>query len=473
MTKKKFNPVTKAVLTRLAEAVGAENVRTDDEALEIYASDETEDLAFAPEVVVLPTTTDAVAPVMKIAWEENIAVTPRAGGTGLSGGALPLFGGIVLGIERLDKILEIDTDNLMAVVEPGVITQELQEAVEKVGLYYPPDPASRGSCRLAGNLAESAGGPHAVKYGITRDYVTGIEAVLADGTVIHHGGKLLKNATGYNLTQLIIGSEGTLAVITKIFVKLIPLPKYKTTLLVPFPTLEAAARAVPAIMNAGITPAVLEFMEQDAIRISEKHLSIRIPNSDAAAQLLIELDGNDESVIQHLAEKVCEIVLEQGASDVLLAESSAKQQYLWNMRRAAGEAVKSLSVYKEEDTVVPRNNIVPLLIGVKEIAGRYGIETVCYGHAGDGNLHVNILKMDMSDDKWKNKLDPAIVEIFELTVSLGGTISGEHGIGYSQKKYLPVAFSPEEIDLMRRLKTAFDPKGILNPGKILPDPEPS
>jgi glycolate oxidase len=244
-------------------------------------------------------------------------------------------------------------------------------------------------------------------------------------------------------------------------------------LLVPFPTLESAARTVPAIMNAGITPSVLEFMEQDAIRISEEHLSISIPNSDAAAQLLIELDGNDEAAIQQSAETVCELVMKQGATDVLLAESSAKQQELWNMRRAAGEAVKSLSVYKEEDTVVPRNNIVPLLMGVKEIANRYGIRTVCYGHAGDGNLHVNILKMDMSDDDWQNNLDPAIVEIFELTVSLGGTISGEHGIGYSQKKYLPVAFSREEIDLMRRVKLAFDPKGILNPGKILPDSDPA
>jgi glycolate oxidase len=473
MTEKTFNSVTAQVLSRLREAVGEDNIRTDAEALEIYGSDETEDFAFPPEVVIFPTDAAAVSRVMRIAWEENIAVTPRAGGTGLSGGALPVFGGIVLTVERLNGILEIDTDNLMAVVEPGVITQELQEAVEKVGLYYPPDPASRGTCRLAGNLAESAGGPHAVKYGITRDYVTGIEAVLADGTVLRHGGKLLKNATGYNLTQLIIGSEGTLAVITKIYLKLIPLPRHKTMLLVPFPTLESAARAVPAIMNAGITPSVLEFMEQDAIRISERHLSISIPNSDAAAQLLIELDGDDEGAVQHVAERVCEIVVEQGASDVLLADSSAKQEELWNMRRAAGEAVKSLSIYKEEDTVVPRANIVPLLLGVKEIAARYGIKTVCYGHAGDGNLHVNILKMDMSDEDWKSNLDPAIVEIFELTVSLGGTISGEHGIGYSQKRYMPVALTPEEIDLMRRLKAAFDSKGILNPGKILPDPEPS
>jgi glycolate oxidase len=309
-----------------------------------------------------------------------------------------------------------------------------------------------------------------VKYGVTRDYVMGIEAVLSDGTVIHHGGKLLKNATGYNLTQLIVGSEGTLAVITKIFLRLVPLPQHKVTLWIPFEDLEAAARTVPAIMNTGITPACLEFMEREAVEITEDHLGIKIPHSEgAAAHLLIELDGNDESVIQKEAEAVCEIALEQGAADVLLAESSEKQNELWNMRRATGEAVKSVSVYKEEDTVVPRNNIVPLLIGVKEIARRHGIRAVCYGHAGDGNLHVNILKMDMSDSDWNTKLDPAIIEIFELTVSLGGTISGEHGIGHSQKNYLPIAFSAEEIALMRRIKQSFDPLGILNPGKIFPD----
>ncbi|UCG53101.1 MAG: FAD-binding protein [Candidatus Latescibacterota bacterium] len=469
MKKSDYNDINDEILRELRAHLGEDNVRVDDDALDEYASDETEDLAFPPEVVVFPRSTKHVSSVMKIASHHVIPVTPRGGGTGLSGGALPIYGGIALTVEQMDRILEIDQKNLMAVVEPGVITQELQEAVEKVGLYYPPDPASRGSCRIGGNLAECAGGPHAVKYGVTKDYVLGVEAVLPDGTLIKHGGKLLKNSTGYNLTQLITGSEGTLAVVTKVYLRLIPYPRCRVTLLVPFPTLESAAHTVPAIMNSGITPSALELMERDAIKITERHLDVTVPNSDAAAQLIVELDGNDESVIEKEAERVCEIAMEEGASDVLLAESSSKQNEIWDMRRATGEAVKSLSVYKEEDTVVPRFNLVPLLTGVKEIAKRHGITTVCYGHAGDGNLHVNILKMDMSDDDWRNNLDVAITEIFELTVSLGGTISGEHGIGYTQKSFLPVAFKTEEIELMKRIKAAFDPRGILNPGKIFPE----
>jgi len=464
-----YRQVSEEIISRLRDAAGEDAVLVDDEARARYGADETEDLVFPPEVVVLPSDAASVAAVMKIAWQNDIPVTPRAGGTGLSGGALPVHGGILLSVERLNRILEIDRKNLMAVVEAGVVTQNLQEAAEEVGLYYPPDPSSRGSSLLCGNLAESAGGPHAVKYGVTKDYVLGIEAVMPDGSFVRHGGKLLKNATGYNLTQLIIGSEGTLAVITKIYLKLIPLPRHRVTLWIPFESLESAARTVPAIMNAGITPAALEFMERDAVKIAEEHLDVAIPHSDAPAQLLIELDGNDEGIIERESERVCEIAMQEGALDVLLAESSARQQELWSMRRAMGEAVKSVSVYKEEDTVVPRNNLVPLLLGVKEIAGRYGITTVCYGHAGDGNLHVNILKNNMSDTDWNQNLTPAIVEIFELTVRLGGTISGEHGIGYSQKSFMPIAFAPHELSLMRRIKDAFDPKNILNPGKIFPE----
>ncbi len=466
-----FNPVTPEIVQRLEDSVGKKFVRTDEESLVRFASDETEDLVFMPEVAVLPRDTEAVSAVMRIATEYNIAVTPRGAGTGLSGGALPVCGGIVLCTAGMNRVLEIDRDNLMAVVEPGVILQEFQETVEEMNLFYPPDPASRGSCFIGGNLAECSGGPRAVKYGVTKDYVVGLEAVLPNGEIIRHGGKLLKNVTGYNLTQLLVGSEGTLAIITKIYLQLIPLPPHRSMLLVPFETLESCARAVPAIMNAGIIPSVLEFMEREALKITEKHLDTKIPNSDAAAQLLIELDGDSPGQIERTAERVCEILMAEGATDVLLADTSAKMNELWSMRRAIGEAVKSVSVYKEEDTVVPRNNIVPLLIGVKEITARYGIRAVCYGHAGDGNLHVNILKMDMTDEQWDEQLDPAIREIFELTVSLGGLISGEHGIGWVQRKYLPIAFSETEISLMKAIKQVFDPAGILNPSKIFPDDE--
>lgn len=464
-----LNRLSPAILDELRALLGEAAVRTDSESLDLAASDETEDLAFKPDVVVVPKTVEDVAEVLRLATRHRVPVTPRGAGTGLSGGALPVHGGIVLSTRGLDRILEIDRENLMAVVEPGVITQVFQEAVEAQGLFYPPDPASRGSCFLGGNLAECSGGPRAVKYGVTKDFVTGVEAVLPTGDIIRHGGKLLKNVTGYNLSQLIIGSEGTLAVITKIFLRLLPLPTHRVLLLVPFEDLESSARAVPAIMHAGIIPSVLEFMERDAIEITERHLSTTFPNAQAAAHLMIELDGNDESVIQRDAERVAGIVLERGATDVLVADTDTRMNEVWAMRRAIGAAVKSESVYKEEDTVVPRGRLVPLLTGVKEIARRHGIRTVCYGHAGDGNLHVNILKMDMTEEKWQHALEPAIHEIFELTVSLGGMISGEHGIGLVQKNYLPIALSPAEIDLMRAIKRAFDPHGILNPGKIFPN----
>jgi glycolate oxidase len=463
------SPVSAAVLDELRAALGPECVHIDDDTIEVCASDETEDLVFRPDVVVTPRDTPGVAAVMRIASRHGLPVTPRGAGTGLSGGALPVRGGIVLSTRALNRIIEIDHANLMAVVEPGVITQVFQEAVEAEGLFYPPDPASRGSCFLGGNLAECSGGPRAVKYGVTKDWVTGIEAVLPNGQVIRHGGKLLKNVTGYNLTQLIIGSEGTLAVITKIWFRLLPLPRHRMLILVPFDTLEASARTVPAIMHAGIVPSALEFMERAAIHMAEEHLGRPFPNSAAAAQLLVELDGNDEGLIQRDAERVAEIALAQGATDVLAADTPAKMGELWALRRSLGMAVKSVSVYKEEDTVVPRSNLVSLLLGVKDIAARHGIRTVCYGHAGDGNLHVNILKLEMSDEEWERRLPPAIREIFELTVSLGGLISGEHGIGYVQKNYLPIAMTPAEIGIMRTIKHAFDPAGILNPGKILPD----
>jgi glycolate oxidase len=458
--------LTPALLNELRAIVGEGNVLVDTESLGIYGRDETEDFFFPPDVVVKPNRTDQVSAILRLANTHQIPVTPRGGGTGLSGGALPVHGGILLSMERFNRILEIDDVNFQAVVEPGVITQIFQEELERKGLMYPPDPASRGSCHLGGNLAECSGGPRAVKYGVTKDYVLGLEAVLPNGDIINTGGRVLKNVSGYNLTQLIIGSEGTLAVITRIIFRLIPLPRERKVILAAFATLEDAASAVAAIFQGGITPSALEIMERAAVKAAEDQLGKKFPNGDAEAQLLIEVDGNDTDVLQREIETIAGIIERFHVLDVLLAEDRQKVEDVWALRRSMGEAVKSFSVYKEEDTVVPRAQLPRLIRGVKEICSRSGVRSICYGHAGDGNLHVNLLKDGMDDATWNRRLEPAIREIFQLTVSLGGTISGEHGIGYSQKGYLPIALSETELRLMREIKKTFDPNGILNPGKI-------
>ena len=436
-----------------------------------YGHDETEDLVFIPDLAVLPNTVDQLSKILKYCNENNIAVTPQGARTGLSGGALPLHGGLAVSMKNFNKIIKIDEDNSQVTVEPGVITQILQEAVADKGLFYPPDPASKGSCFIGGNLAENSGGPKAVKYGVTNEYVLNLEVVLANGSVVWTGANVLKNATGYNLTQLIVGSEGTLAIITKAVLKLIPHPKQNMLMLVPFRSSEEACEAVAAIFKKGITPSGLEFMERDALIWTKDFIkddSIIIPE-DIQAHLLIEVDGNHEDILMNECEQIMSVVENFKIDEILFAESEAQKNVLWNLRRKVGEAVKSNSVYKEEDTVVPRYNLPNLLKGVKEIGKKNGFKSVCYGHAGDGNLHINIIKGDLSDDFWNNGLALAIREIFELTVSLGGTISGEHGIGLVQKNYMDIPFNSIQLDLMKSIKGVFDPNGILNPGKIFPD----
>jgi glycolate oxidase len=435
-----------------------------------YGHDETEDLNFPPDVVLKPSTTKEISEVMKYCFEMNICVTPLGARTGLSGGALAVHGGVGLSMERFNQILEIDEKNLQVHVQPGVITQVLQETVEKQGLYYPPDPSSRGSCFIGGNLAENAGGPHAVKYGVTKDFVLNLEVVLPNGEIIQTGANTLKNSTGYNLTQLMVGSEGTLGIITKAVLKLIPKPKHDILMLVPFSSAERACAAVSAIFRAGITPSALEFMERDAIDWTLKFVDdIQLPIGDEVqAHLLIEIDGNHLDMMMKDCEIIMEVVQEFEAGEILFADDQTQKDKLWKLRRRVGEAVKSNSVYKEEDTVVPRFELPTLLKGVKEIGGRYGFQSVCYGHAGDGNLHINIIKGDLSDEIWTHQLPLAIKEIFELCVQLGGTLSGEHGIGWVQKEYMPISFSQTELTLMRSIKHVFDPKNILNPSKILP-----
>lgn len=462
-----FARVTPGIVEELRAAIGPDGVITDEETLKPFASDYTEDLVFMPEVAVLPRTTEDVQALMRIASKYNVPVTPRAGGTGLSGGALPVLGGILLSCHRMNRILEIDRENLIGVVEPGVITQVFQEEVEKFGLFYPPDPASRGSCTLGGNVAENAGGPRAVKYGVTKDFVMGVEAVLPDGSLIKAGGKLYKDVSGYNLTQLLVGSEGTLAIITRIYFKLIPWAPHRKVLLAPFNSLEAAAKAVVAVFSKGVQPSACELMEKEAAQCAIRQLGKEWPHPDAAAHLLLEADGHSAERVDEEAMLMGEACMEAGAEDVFLAEDERRMREIWSLRRSIGEAVKSINIYKEEDTVVPRNKIPELIAGVKEIAARYGLLTICYGHAGDGNIHCNIIKT-VDDETWTSVLPRAIVEIFEHTHSLGGQVSGEHGIGYVQREYLPITVGAVEIDLMRKIKAQFDPQGILNPGKIFP-----
>lgn len=464
-----YTKITSAILAAIQNAIGATNVFVDDESLANYAHDETEDLKYFPEVVVKPNDTASVSALLKICNEYKVPVTPRGGGTGLSGAALPIFGGVLLSMEKFKSIIDIDTDNLQATVEPGVITEEFMNAVAEKGLLYPVDPSSKGSCFIGGNVAHGSGGPRVVKYGTIREYILNLEIVLANGDIIWTGANTLKYASGYNLTQLMIGSEGTLAVVTKIVTKLIPAVSQQVLMLGSFATNEEACAAVSAIFRAGITPSAVEFMERKGVEWVIQFDDIKFDLKDGVnAFLMIEFDGDDLDTIFKDCEKVNMVLEEFSCTEVLFADTTQQKEEIWRMRRTMAESVKSNSVYKEEDTVVPRAALPKLINGIKEIGTKYGFESVCYGHAGDGNLHINIIKAGMSDEDWKNNLKHGITEIFELTTALGGTISGEHGIGLVQKDYMPIKYSEIHFNLMRGIKAVFDPNGILNPGKIMP-----
>ena len=442
-----------------------------DEHKETYSRDETEDLSYHPEVVLKPNSTSEISQILKYCNNKLIPVTPAGARTGLSGGALPIHGGVLLSMELFNKVIEIDEQNSQVITEPGVITEELQNLVKEKGLFYPPDPASKGSCFIGGNIAENSGGPKAVKYGVTSDYVLNLEIVLPNGEIIWTGANVLKNATAYNLTQLIVGSEGTLGIVSKIVLKLIPHPTRDMLMLVPFYDAEEACKSVAAIFNEGITPSGLEFMERDALILSQKMIdgsSIEIKENHEA-HLLIEVDGFEEEQLMKECEKIMEVLSNFDTDEILFADNEAQKNTLWSLRRKVGEAVKSKSIYKEEDTVVPRYHLPTLLKEIKSIGKEFGFESICYGHAGDGNLHVNILKGSLSDEKWDKELPEAIRKLFKKVKELGGTLSGEHGIGLVQKEYMDIFFSGQTIDLMKNIKKIFDPNCILNPGKIFPD----
>ena len=462
-----YSKLTNDDISFFINEIGEDYVFLDKNSLNDYSHDETEDLKFLPQIVLKPCNTDQVSKIMIYCNKRNIVVTPCGARTGLSGGSLPIYAGVALSLENFNKILQLDEKNLQATVEPGVINQVFRDFVEQKNLFYPPDPASKGSSFLGGNLAENSGGPKALKYGVTKDYVLNLEVVLATGEVIWTGANVLKNSTGYDLTSLMIGSEGTLGIITKIVFKLIPLPTKDITMLVPFKSAEKACEAVSAIFMKGITPSALEFIERDAIDWTLKYSDIKMDiKEDIQAHLLIEVDGNDLDDLFNDCEKISNVLYDFECGEILLAESKEQKDRLWRLRRMVGEAVKSNSIYKEEDTVVPRAELAKLLTGVKKIGKDFGFKSVCYGHAGDGNLHINIIKGDMSDKKWDLELKDAIREIFILTKNLGGTISGEHGIGFVQKDYIDIVFSKKEIEIQKGIKNLFDPNNILNPGKI-------
>ncbi len=466
-----YGPISDEIVEQFILILEEEWVERDPELLARYSHDETEDLRFLPELALSPRTPEQISEILALCNKHRIPVTPRGAGTGLSGGAIPVRGGVVISTWRMNDILEIDPRNMMVITEPGVITQELQEEVQKLNLYYPPDPASKGSCFIGGNVAENSGGPRAVKYGVVKDWVLNLEVVLPNGDIIWTGANTLKNSTGYNLTQLFVGSEGTLGIITKVVLRLIPYPPHRITLLAPFRRMRKAMEAVSALFMKGLNPSALEFMERNAIVLAMEFAGRgALPMDEKTeAQLLIEVDGFNMDLLYEDCEKISEILSDFDVGEILIADNEKDKEALWYLRSRIAEAVKAHSVYKEEDTVVPRAFLPELIDKVKEIGNKYGFRSICYGHAGDGNLHVNILKGNLSEDFWNDGLREALRELFTEVRKLGGTISGEHGIGLVQKEFLPIVFSPAEIAAMKNIKKIFDPGNILNPGKIFPE----
>jgi glycolate oxidase len=442
---------------------------TDEAARRAHGHDETEDLVFLPEAVALPADTAEVSAIMRLCHAERIPVTVRGGGSGLAGGALPVAGGLVLSMKRFDRILRIDDQNFQVTTEPGVITEVLQNTLKERGLFYPVDPSSRGWSHIGGNINTNAGGPRAVKYGVVKDHVLNLEVVLPTGEVIWTGANTLKNSTGYNLTHLVVGSEGTLGVVTKIVLKLQPHPTQQLLMLAPFRSAESACAAVAAIFQAGVTPSALEFMERNAIDWAVRYVGeTPIPiGDDDQAHLLIEVDGFHLDSLYADCEVITRTLEQFECGEVFFADNEAQKTALWKLRRNVPNAVKTNSVYKEEDTVVPRAELPNLLKTIKNVGKQYGFESVCYGHAGDGNLHVNILRGDLSEQVWHHDVPEGIRDIFRFVKSVGGTISGEHGVGWVQRAYLDIVFSPVELALRRQIKRVFDPHGILNPHKVV------
>lgn len=463
-----FAPVDDAAVSALERIADASRVLRGAEKLEPYTHDETTSERGEPECAVLASSLDEVEAVLALANEKNIPVTPRGLGTGLAGGAVPAHGGIVLSLEKMNRILEIDAENLTVTVEPGVVTAALAEAVEAEGLFYPVDPASLESCSIGGNIAHNAGGPRAFKYGVTRGYVTGLAGATGAGERFRWGGKTAKNASGYDLAQIVIGSEGTLAVATRITLRLLPKPPVVADLLLPFDDIEAAGRYVTALVRElRLVPAALELVDGACVRAAEQALERPVPHADAAAHVLVELDGLDGEEVSRAYEAAGERAIEMGARDAFVAESRPEREKLWEARRTIHDAVAA--EYRSrlgQDLVVPRSRIPELLSAAREIAATHSLEATGWGHAGDGNVHVYLLGPGMEPEAFRPVAREAQRELNARVLEMGGAVTGEHGIGSARRELLKMALGETELAWMRRIKTAADPNGILNPGKI-------
>lgn len=433
---------------------------------EDYSHDELGAVKVMPEVVVKVLTTEEVSKIMKYAYEHTIPVTPRGSGTGLVGAAVPIHGGIVIDLSAMNRILELDEENLNLTVEPGVLLMEILKYVQEHDLFYPPDPGEK-TATIGGNINTNAGGMRAVKYGVTRDYVRGLEVVLPNGEIMQLGGKVVKNSSGYSIKDLIVGSEGTLGIITKAVLRLLPLPKKAISLLIPFPTLETAIETVPKIIKSKSVPTAIEFMQRSAIVAAEEFLGKKFPDNTSDAYLLLTFDGNSKEEIERNYENVANICLEAGALDVFISDTEERQESIWSARGAFLEAIKASTTEMDEvDVVVPRNKVAEFIKFTHELEDQFDIRIRSFGHAGDGNLHIYILRDALDEETWNKKLEEVMECMYKRGRELKGQVSGEHGIGFAKRPYLKESLSPELITLMKGIKMAFDPKNILNPGKV-------
>lgn len=463
-----YKKIDRKDIEALREFVDKDRFFVDDEIHSDYSHDEMVIYGKKqPEVVIQVKNAEEVANIMKYASENNIPVTPRGAGTGLCGGCVPLYGGIVINTSLMNKIIEIDPNTMSVTVEPGVLLMELQEAIKNAGFLYAPDPGEK-SATVGGNVMTNAGGMRAVRYGVTRDYVRAMEVVTPSGEIIELGGKVAKNSSGYSLLHLMVGSEGTLGIVTKLTMKIVPSPKKMVSLLVPFDSLSAALNAVPSIMQLPEVATTIEFMEKEVLDDSQEYLGKEFPNRNYPAYLIVSYSGNSQSQIEYMLDMACNAVMSNGALDVFLSDTQERQETIWNARGAFLEAIKNSTTEMDEcDVVLNVDKVAEFVEFTRECSKKYGVRIRSFGHAGDGNLHVYICKDELEDDKWTYVVETCMDDFYRKANELGGQVSGEHGIGHAKMKYLEESLGEVQMDLMKKIKDVFDPKGILNPGKIV------